>query len=337
MFRFLQRFGGESQTRRRGTGPVTRVRRRNHQPNCEALESRQLLSTYYIVNDASGKVLTDTGGSTNGAVIYQYQLYGETNQQWYTVPVSNNSSGNVLYALVNASSGLVLGDPGFSTTNGTGIIQWQWNGGLNEQWAFQGVGNGNFAIVNAASGLVLGDPGFSTSNGTQMIQWQNNGGLNEQWTLLAAGNAPTYTYYVTNAASGLVLGDPGFSTSNGTQIILWQNTGGLNEQWAVVPLADGNYLIVNEASGLVLDSPPGGASTSNPIYVLPVEQYQLNGGLNQQWIFPSLTGDTESVIYNASSGLVLDDPGGSISNGTQLIQDQNNGEDLIPSQIWYLE
>jgi hypothetical protein len=29
---------------------------------------------------------------------------------------------------------VVLGDPGYSTRNGTGIIQWHWNGGLNQQW-----------------------------------------------------------------------------------------------------------------------------------------------------------------------------------------------------------
>ena len=74
MFRFLQRFGRDRQARRRGTGPLTRVRRRNHQLNCEALESRQLLSGYYVVNESSGKVLDDPNFSTsNGAVIQQFQ------------------------------------------------------------------------------------------------------------------------------------------------------------------------------------------------------------------------------------------------------------------------
>ena len=54
MFRFLQRFGRDSQARRRGTGPLTRVRRRNQRLNCEALEGRQLLSGYYFVDVYSG-------------------------------------------------------------------------------------------------------------------------------------------------------------------------------------------------------------------------------------------------------------------------------------------
>ena len=120
MFQFMQRFGRDSRARGRGTGPMTRVRRRNHPLNCEALEGRQMLSGYYIVNAASGKVLDDPGGSTsNGAVIDQWQLNGGTNQRWDLVPVGN---GN--YSIQNEASQLVL-DNSLSTSNGTVIDQWQ--------------------------------------------------------------------------------------------------------------------------------------------------------------------------------------------------------------------
>jgi endoglucanase len=75
----------------------------------------------------------------------------------------------------------VLGDPGYSPYNGTGIIQWQLNGGLNEQWQVDNLGNGRYAIVNSYSHLVLGDPGFSTTEGCGIIQWQWNNGQNEEW------------------------------------------------------------------------------------------------------------------------------------------------------------
>jgi hypothetical protein len=67
---------------------MTRVRQRKYQLNCEALESRQLLSGFYIVNAASGKVLDDPNFSTaNGTHIQQFQLNGGLNQQWRLVPV----------------------------------------------------------------------------------------------------------------------------------------------------------------------------------------------------------------------------------------------------------
>ena len=84
-----------------------------------------MLSGYYIVNAASGKVLDDPAFSTsNGAVIQQYQLNGGANQQWDLVPLND---GN--YEVVNAYSGKVLDDPAFSTSNGTLIQQYQLNGG----------------------------------------------------------------------------------------------------------------------------------------------------------------------------------------------------------------
>ena len=74
------------------------------------------------------------------------------------------ADGNDL--IVNAYSGLALGDPGYSTCDGTPIIQWQVNGGQNEEWQVYDQGNGYVAIVNAYSQMVLADPGDPTSDGT---------------------------------------------------------------------------------------------------------------------------------------------------------------------------
>ena len=161
MFRFTQRFGRDRQARGRGTGPLTSVRRGNHQLDCEALESRQLLAGFYIMNEYSGKVLDDPGASPNNAeIIDQYQLNGEGNQRWDLVPVEN---GN--YFIRNEASGLVL-DNGLSTSLGTKIGQWQPYGGMNQQWqitltALPQLGPGSYVtsgIVNAQSHMALTTP-----------------------------------------------------------------------------------------------------------------------------------------------------------------------------------
>ncbi len=74
MFRFV-----------RQSGPMTRSRRRNHQLTCEALETRQLLSGFYIANAASGLVLTDPA-------------------------IINESSGKMCAEVVNKSSGKVFAE-----------------------------------------------------------------------------------------------------------------------------------------------------------------------------------------------------------------------------------
>ena len=107
MFQFMQRFGRDSRARGRGTGPMARVRRRNHPLNCEALEGRQLLSGYYITN------------------------------------VENS---------------IVLDDPGFSTSEGVHVDQWQWNGGTNQQWELVPTSPGYYQIVNAVERSGPGRP-----------------------------------------------------------------------------------------------------------------------------------------------------------------------------------
>ena len=78
------------------------------------------------------------------------------------------------------------------------------------------------------------------------------------------------------------------------------------------------YYVDNAYSGKVLDDP--GFSTANGTVI---QQYQLNGGTNQRWVFVPLA-DGNDLIVNAYSGKVLDDPAFSTSNGTPIIQYQKN-------------
>ncbi len=126
-------------------------------------------------------------------------------------------------------------------------------------------------------------------------------------------------YYFINAYSGKVLDDPAFSTANGTQIDQYQLNGGTNQRWDLVPLADGNDLIVNAYSGKVLDDPAFSKSNGTLI-----DQYQRNGGTNQQWRIVTLANGNDEV-FNAYSGKVLDDPAFSTANGTKVDQYQLNG------------
>ena len=328
MFRSMQKPGRDSQARWRGIGefgsrlatpersrPTIRARRRHQRLNCEALESRQMLSGFYILNMESGLALDDTNFSTsNGNIMQQWQPTGGTNQQWNLVSLPDGND-----EIVNTYSGKVLDDTNWSTSNGTQIQQWQYAGGINQQWKLVALSDGNDEIVNANSGLALDDTGESTSNGTQIQQWQYWGGANQQWKLMAAGNAPAVTNYVADASSGKVLDDTNFSTSNGNIMQQWQPTGAYNQRWTFIPLADGNDLIVNVDSGKVLDDTNASASNGTQI-----QQWQATGGLNQQWYLVSLSGGTDEIV-NASSGKVLDDTNASASNGTQIQQWQANG------------
>jgi hypothetical protein len=89
-----------------------------------------------IVNVSSGKVLTVPGLSLNGTAVYQDQLNGGLNQQWQLVLVPQ-ANGTSDYEVKNAYSGLVLTDPGPSTSDGTLIDEESYGGTLNQQWILQ--------------------------------------------------------------------------------------------------------------------------------------------------------------------------------------------------------
>ena len=114
--------------------------------------------------------------------------------------------------VVNASSGKVLEDPWFSTSNGSLIQQYPLNLGANQRWVFVPLAGGNDLIVNASSGEVLDDPSFSTSNGTPIHQYQLNGGTNQQWKIV--GQADGNRWCTTRTAARCL--PTHLSTTNGT-------------------------------------------------------------------------------------------------------------------------
>ena len=56
-----------------------------------------------------------------------------------------------------------------------------------------------------------------------------------------------------------------------------------------------------------------------------VQQFELNGGSNQQWMLVPLD-DGADVVVNMASGLVLDDPNGSTASGTVAGVSVQNGQ-----------
>lgn len=164
---------------------------------------------------------------------------------------SANAQFSGTYEIVNLNSGMLLEDPGYSTSNGTDMDQWTGNGGSNQRWTFTSLGSGQYEIVNAYSGLALEVNGQSTSNGAAIDQWAYWGGANQKWTLTSLGSG---VYEILNVNSGLALEVNGQSISDGGSIDQWSYWAGANQKW---------LLISTTISGSVTPSSGGsGASAS---------------------------------------------------------------------------
>ncbi len=253
-------------------------------------------TTYYISNEASGRVIDDPASTSNVTNIEQWQLDGGADQKWTFVQIANGD-----YFIVNLASGMVLDDPQAETGNGVDIQQFQLSGAYNQEWTVTFQPNYSDVIQNAYSLQMLDDPNFSTSNGSPVDQFQPTGTANQQWDLLEPGNGFAGTYTVSNTYAGFM--DSG-GNSEGTGVNTVDRTLGVYQQWTFVPLIDGEDLIVNVGSGLVLDDPPS-FSTNN------VDQWQLNDGANQQWNIVPVNGGGGEVftIFSANSGGQLESTG----------------------------
>jgi O-glycosyl hydrolase len=141
--------------------------------------------------------------------------------------------GSGYYELANHNSHLLLDINGASTSNGAKAIQWNGNGGTNQQWSLVPVSGGYYNIVNRNSGLFLDVTSSSTSPGASVIQWNSNGGTNQQWSLVPISGG---YYNIVNRNSGLLLDVTSGSTSPGASVIQWSSTGGTNQQWSLILL-----------------------------------------------------------------------------------------------------
>ncbi|MBV6700311.1 RICIN domain-containing protein [Kitasatospora aureofaciens] len=151
-------------------------------------------STGYPTNNMlrsenSGLCVDVSGASqANGAAIIQWGCNGGSNQIWSAVYYHGNNELNSGYQLVNLNSGKCLEVPAWSTSAGTGLDQWDCNGGTNQLWS---AGNGdsvgamwwNVNGMNAGISMVIDEPHFDKNWGTQLDQWSPNWGLNQYWVV----------------------------------------------------------------------------------------------------------------------------------------------------------
>jgi hypothetical protein len=124
--------------------------------------------------------------------------------------------------------GKALDVAGVSMANGAGVIVWPPNGGSNQRWSIEALGDGNVRLVAGHSGLVLDVNGASTADGAGVIQWPWNGGPNQRWNMEALNDG---TFRFTVSHSGKVLDVAGLSTADGAGVIQWPWNGGPNQRW----------------------------------------------------------------------------------------------------------
>jgi hypothetical protein len=147
--------------------------------------------------------------------------------------VSINVAPMPIVSISPKHSGKLFDIEGASTANGARLIQWDSNGGHNQHFIMEPLGDGSVRFVAEHSGKVLDVEGASTAAGARIIQWDWHGGDNQRFRVEDLGDG---VKRITAKHSGLVLDVSGASTASGAQVIQWSWNGGDNQRFTMDPL-----------------------------------------------------------------------------------------------------
>jgi hypothetical protein len=141
---------------------------------------------YRIENRQSSRPLNVSGGGTaNGAPLVQwvYSTGGSFNEQFKLVA----TTGGFYTLRPRSSAGSAIEVA--NKDQGTAVVQWALNGGLNQQWKPVYTQSGHFYLLNRSSNRRMNVNGGSVAAGATIIQWSLNsvaGAIpdNEQFRLI---------------------------------------------------------------------------------------------------------------------------------------------------------
>jgi len=120
---------------------------------------------------------------------------------------------------------------GAGKDDGATVIQYNKNGGTNQQFDVEALGDGSYSIRAAHSGKSLDVFQWNTNDGAELRQWTYNGTQNQRWRIDDTGKG---LYSITSAYSNKVLDVWQMNRAAGAQIKLYHSTGGPNQKWSFI-------------------------------------------------------------------------------------------------------
>lgn len=97
-------------------------------------------------------------------------------------------------------------------------MQYDCNGGLNQQWRLKATDSGYVQIIAEHSGKCLDVANGSNDPSAYVQQYRCTTGTNQQWLLEDQANG---SYHLKSRDSGLCLDVANGSTANGARLIQW--------------------------------------------------------------------------------------------------------------------
>lgn len=235
---------------------------------------------------------------------------------------------NGTYSLKNRNSGKYMDLTGGNTTDGTAIIQWNGNGGNNQQFTLTDVGDGAYRINSVASGKAIDVYGASTNNASKVIQWTYGNGLNQHYILLAADNG----YYKLKAAhSGRILEVYGGGTNAGDALSQYDDNNQAHGHWLLAVAGSTSKSVNKEDSLKNIDSPDSNNEVSK-VTVFPnpasSELTVTKVPANSKIVVTDMNGQVQLRLISSEKGGDFKIDIRSLKVGTYIVKIGNNDSSL---------
>ncbi|MEU6305085.1 family 43 glycosylhydrolase [Streptomyces chartreusis] len=148
-------------------------------------------------------------------------------------PSGESAATPTAYTLVNRNSGKCLDVDGGGTADGVDIFQWTCNGGSNQKWRVEDLGDDTNRLVNVATGKVMDTAGCSAADGASIRQWSWLDNKCQRYRLVftAAGDHVR----IVNESTGKVADVADCSAANGADVRQWTWLNNDCQQWRLAP------------------------------------------------------------------------------------------------------
>ena len=250
-------------------------------------------NTYTVESLVSGKVLT---ADEDGNVCVR--SFDNADAQLWTAQIDK---GGINF--VNVATGKVLDAAGGSTSNGTNIRTYDFNGTLAQSFKLSTcslVDSGTYVIAAASNrSKVLDVASGSRSNGANVQLWSSNDSGAQKWNVSVNSDG---TISIQNCRSKKYLDVLNAQGASGANVQQWQGNGSAAQRWLVDYVGGGSFVIRSALNGsLVLDVNGGALNDGANIQI-----YTANGSDAQGFYFAQTSYTPEAVdlavpVYNQYS------------------------------------
>lgn len=233
---------------------------------------------------------------------------------------------NLFYRLVAKHNGYVLDVENASRDNQADVIARPWNGGANQQWKLEAMGDGSYRLIARHSGKVLDVNDYQT-NQANVVQHEWHGGNNQRFVFEPIGDG---YFKVVAKFSGKVLD---VNMDDRANVVQHDWHTGDNQRWKLESVS---------GSGGNNEQTTGSIDLTGLWQDDQGAKYQIRQTGNQIWWYMDKTPEVANVFKgnlsgNALTGEWADVPGGQLlhAGSLQLKVVNNNRLEKVSSSFHY--